>query len=78
MAVALAPALTAAFVISGVSVISVASSAVVPNCACALQIVSMLSSDGRSFSITPPPPFTCRSTKPGASMPAPDSVICVA
>ena len=50
------------------------SSAVVPKGACARQIVSMPSTVGWSFSITPPPPLTCRSTKPGASM-APASMV---
>ena len=56
-------------VTSGVSVISVGSSAVVPSRACAAQIVRMPSRSGLPFSITPPPPFTCRSTNPGASTP---------
>ena len=68
------PAAIAAAVISGVSVISVGSSAVVPNGACARQIVSMPSTSGWSLSMTPPPPLTCRSTKPGASMPPPVSI----
>ena len=42
-----------AAVISGVSVISVASSAVVPNGACAAQMVRIVSTSGRSLSMTP-------------------------
>ena len=52
-------------VISGVSVISVGSSAVVPKGACAAADRSMTSTSCWSFSMTPPPPLTCRSTKPG-------------
>ena len=53
-----APAATAAAVIAGVSVISVTSSAVVPNGACARQMVSIEATSGWSLSMTPPPPLT--------------------
>ena len=56
-------------VISGESVIKVGNSAVVPNLACASQIVRTPSAVGASFSSTPPPPLTWASTKPGASTP---------
>ena len=42
---------------------------VVPNRRCAAQIVRIASTSGASFISTPPPPLTCRSTNPGASMP---------
>ncbi len=53
-------------VTSGVSVISVGSSAVVPKRAWArADRADGLDDPGRSLSMTPPPPLTCRSTKPG-------------
>ena len=71
--VASSPAAMAAAVISGVSVISVGRSAVVPNGACARQMVSIEATSGWSLSITPPPPLTWMSTKPGTSRPPPVS-----
>ena len=73
-ATAAMPAATASAVIAGVSVISVGSSAVVPNWAWAEQMVRIASTVGLSLSSAPPPPLTWRSTKPGTRMPPPRSV----
>ena len=48
---------------------------VLPSFACASQIVFKFSSDGLSLNKTPPPPFTCKSTKPGVRRP-PAKTIC--
>ena len=61
--------LIAAMLTGTVSVMSVGSSAVVPNCAWAAQMVRMASTDGSLLNSTPPPPLTCRSMKPGTSRP---------
>ena len=45
----------------------------VPSAACAAQIAAIPATSGRSFSSTPPPPFTCRSMNPGASTPPPSA-----
>jgi len=53
-----------------VSVISVGRKATVPKRRCAAPIAAIPSADVVSLNSTPPPPFTCQSTKPGASSPA--------
>ncbi len=59
------PAAMAASLTATVSVTSVGRLAVVPNCAKVEQMVRMASTVGVVLSCAPPPPFTCRSTKPG-------------
>ena len=60
---------------SGLSEISVGIIEVLPSFACASQIVFKFSSDGLSLNKMPPPPFTCKSTKPGVMSP-PAKTIC--
>ena len=54
---------------SGWSVITVGITPTVPNWRCAAAIVAMPSRVGVAFTIRPPPPFTCKSTKPGVRHP---------
>ena len=58
---------SAARIFAGVSVISVGSSAVVPNFRCPATIAAMPSGVGSSLNRTSPPPLTCTSMNPGAS-----------
>ena len=58
---------SAARILAGVSVISVGSSAVVPNFRCAATMAAMPSGVGSSLNRTSPPPLTCTSMNPGAS-----------
>ena len=48
---------------------------VVPRARWAAPIVAMVSALGASLNITPPPPLTCRSMKPAASVPRPSRVM---
>ena len=59
----------AAATTSWVSVITVGVTATVPNWRCAEAMAHIPSGVGHWFNNTPPPPLTCKSTKPGLTVP---------